>query len=155
MVVVGIWKWQKERRLKTRWQIPKSMDAKVIVRTQQGAGDGRKEAPEQCWQGCLRNICERGTQILVEAVCWEQLRTNQNVMLQFDISSSETEIKTEVIDQVRYILPDERDNSIMLGIEFPESESHRFKICHYFLERLSSLACTFKSVSAIIANESS
>ena len=39
---------QKERRLKTRWQIPKSMDAKVMVRTQQVVGDGRKEAPEQC-----------------------------------------------------------------------------------------------------------
>lgn len=113
---------QKERRLKTRWQIPKSMDAKVIVKTQQGTGDVRKEAPEQCWQGCLSNICERGAQILVKTVCWGQLRTNQNVMLQFDISSVETEIKTEVVGQVRYILPDEQDNSIILGIEFSESE---------------------------------
>ena len=113
---------QKERRLKTRWQIPKSLDAKVIVCTQQGAGDVRKEAPEQCWQGCLSNICELGVQIMVEVVCWEQLRTNQSVKLQFDISSSETEIKTEVIGQVKYIVPDEQDNRIKLGIEFLESE---------------------------------
>ncbi len=109
---------KKERRLKTRWQIPKSLDTKVIVRTQQGARDGRKVASEQCWQGCLSNFCERGAQILVEAVCWGQLRANQNVILQFDISSCET----EVIGQVRYILPDEQDNSIKLGVEFSESE---------------------------------
>ncbi|MHC4243794.1 MAG: PilZ domain-containing protein [Planctomycetota bacterium] len=111
---------QKKQRLKTRWQIPKSLDAKVIVRTQQGARDGRKEASEQCWQGYLINIGESGAQILVEAVCWEQFYANPNVMLQFDISLCET----EVIGQVRYILPDEQDNSIKLGIEFSESELH-------------------------------
>jgi hypothetical protein len=113
---------QKERRRRTRWQIPKSLDAKVTIWTQQGAGDGRKEAPEQCWQGCLSNICELGAQIMVEAVCWEQLRPNQSVKLQFDISSGETEIKTEVIGQVRYIVAGEQDNRIKLGIEFSESE---------------------------------
>ena len=113
---------QKERRLRTRWQIPKSLDAKVTVWAQQGAGDGRKEAPEQCWQGCLSNICELGAQIIVGAVYWEQLRPNQSVKLQFDISSSETEIKTEVIGQVKYLVPDEQDNRIKLGIEFLESE---------------------------------
>ena len=115
---------QKARRLKTRWQIPKSLAAKVIICTQQGAGDGRKEVPEQCWQGCLSNICELGAQITVDVVCWEQLRTNQSVKLQFDISSCETEIKTEVIGQVKYIVPDEQDNRIKLGIEFSESEFH-------------------------------
>jgi len=109
---------QKIRRLKTRWQIPKSLDTKVILRAKQGAGDGRKESQEQSWQGCLSNICERGAQILVEAVCWGQLSTNQNVMLQIEIILCET----EVIGQVRYILPDEQDNSIQLGIEFSESE---------------------------------
>ena len=109
---------QKERRLKTRRQIPKSLDAKVIVRIQQGARDGRKEASEQCWQGYLSNIDESGAQILVEAVSWEHFYANPNVMLQFDISLCET----EVIGQVRYILPDEQDNSITLGIEFSESE---------------------------------
>ncbi len=54
----------------------------------------------------------------------KRIRANQNVMLQFDISSGETEIKTEVIGQVKYILPDEQDNSIKLGIEFSESELH-------------------------------
>ncbi len=108
---------QKERRLKTRRQIPKSLDAKVIVRIQQGARDGRKEASEQCWQGYLSNIGESGIQILVEAACWEHFYANPNVMLQFDISLCET----EVIGQVRYILH-EQDNSITLGIEFSESE---------------------------------
>jgi len=113
---------QKERRLKTRWQIPKSMDAKVMVRTQKVVGDGCKEAPDQCWQGCLSNICERGAQILVDSVCWGQLHKNQNIILQFDVSSVENETKTEAIGQVRYIFPDEQDNSIILGIEFSESE---------------------------------
>ena len=111
---------QNEQRLKTRWQIPTSLDAKVIVRSKQGAVDDRNEASEQCWQGCLSNFCERGAQILVEAVHWGQLRANQNVILQLNISSCET----EVLGQVRYILPDEQGNSIKLGIEFSESELH-------------------------------
>jgi hypothetical protein len=111
---------QKERRLRTRWQIPKSLDAKVTVWTQQEAGDDRNEVPEQHWQGCLSNICELGAQIIVEAVCWEQLRTNQKVRLQLYISSSETQIKTEATGKVRYIVPDEQDNRIKLGIKFSE-----------------------------------
>ncbi len=112
---------QKERRLRNRWPIPKSLDAKVTLRTQQGAEDGRNETPEQCWQGCLSNICEAGAQIIVDAVCWERLRTNQRVKLQLDISSSEAEIQTEVTGQVRYMVPDEQENRIKLGIEFSES----------------------------------
>jgi hypothetical protein len=108
----------KERRLKNRWKIPKSLDAKVTVRTLQGTKDGFKQTSNPRWQGYLRNFCERGAQILVQAVCWGQLRANQNVMLQFNISSCET----EVIGQVRYIMPDEHDNGIKLGIEFTESE---------------------------------
>jgi hypothetical protein len=111
---------KKERRLRTRWQIPKSLDAKVTVWTQQEAGDDRNETPEQHWQGCLSNICDLGAQIIVEAVCWEQLRTNQKVRLQLDISSGETEMKTEATGRVRYILPDEQDNRIKLGIKFSE-----------------------------------
>ncbi|MHC4111493.1 MAG: PilZ domain-containing protein [Planctomycetota bacterium] len=111
----------KERRLRTRWKIPQSLNAKVTVWTQQGAGNGRNEPPEQCWQGCLGNICESGAQIIVEAVCWERLRTHQRIKLQLDISSSETEIKTQATGQVRYIVPDEQDNRIKLGIEFSES----------------------------------
>ncbi|MBW8038984.1 MAG: hypothetical protein FVQ85_03180 [Planctomycetes bacterium] len=112
---------QKERRLRNRWLIPKSLDAKVTIWTQQRAGDGRNETPEQYWQGCLGNICEAGAQIIVDADCWERLRTNQRVKLQLDISSSETEIQTEVTGQVRYMVPDEQDNRIKLGIEFSES----------------------------------
>ena len=115
---------QKEQRLKTRWQIPKSLDAKVTVWTRQGAEDDQNEASEQHWKGFLSDICECGAQILMERVCWEQLHSNQSVKLQFEISSGETEIKTEVIGQVRYILPDEQDNKIKLGIEFLESELH-------------------------------
>jgi hypothetical protein len=73
------------------------------------------------WQGCLGNICEAGAQIIVDADCWEQLHTNQRIKLQLDISSSETEVKTEATGQVRYIVPDEQDNRIKLGIEFSES----------------------------------
>lgn len=112
---------QKERRLRNRWPIPKSLDAKVTIWTQQGAEDGRNEAPEQYWQGCLGNICEAGAQIIVNADCWERLRTNQRVKLQLDISSSETEIQTEATGQVRYMVPDEQENRIRLGIEFSES----------------------------------
>jgi len=111
---------QKERRLRSRRQIPKSLDAKVTVWTRQGAEDGQNETSEQHWEGCLSNICEHGALILVEAVYWEQLRPNQSVKLQFDISSSEP--KTVVIGHVRYILPDEQDNRIKLGIEFLEYE---------------------------------
>ncbi|MHC4084870.1 MAG: PilZ domain-containing protein [Planctomycetota bacterium] len=113
---------QKERRLRNRWQIPESLDAKATVWIQQGEEDGRNETPEQYWQGCLGNICEAGAQIIVDADCWERLRTNQRIKLQLDISSSETEIKTEATGQVRYIVPDEQDNRIKLGIEFSESE---------------------------------
>lgn len=113
---------QKERRLRNRWQIPESLDAKVTVCIQQGEEDGRDETPEQYWQGCLGDICEAGAQIIVDADCWEQLRTNQRIKLQLDISSSETEIKTEATGHVRYIVPDEQDNRIKLGIEFSESE---------------------------------
>jgi hypothetical protein len=56
----------------------------------------------------------------VEAACWEQLRTNQKVRLQLDISSGETQIKTEATGRVRYIVPDEQDNRIKLGIKFSE-----------------------------------
>ena len=115
---------QKEQRLRTRWQIPKSLDAKAVVWTLQGAGDGRKETPEQCFQGCLSNICELGMQIIVEKACWEQLHANQSVKLQLDVSSSEMEIKTEVIGHVKYVLPDEQVNKIKLGIEFSESGLH-------------------------------
>ena len=111
---------QKERRLRSRRQIPKSLDAKVTVWTCQGAEDGQNETSEQHWEGCLSNICEHGALILVEAVYWEQFRPNQSVKLQFDISSSEP--KTEVIGHIRYILPDEQDNRIKLGIEFLEYE---------------------------------
>ena len=113
---------QKERRLRTRWQIPKSLDANVIVLTQQEAGDVPNEAPEQYLQGRLGNICDLGAQIIVEAACWEMLRTNQKVKLQLDISSSEIEIKTEATGRVRYIVPDEQDNKIKLGIKFSEFE---------------------------------
>jgi len=113
---------QKERRLRTRFQIPKPQDAKVTVWTQQGAENAQNETSGQCWQGCLGNICERGLQVILEAVCWEQLRPNQRVKLQLDISSSQIEIKTEATGQVRYIMPDEQDNRIKLGIKFLESE---------------------------------
>ena len=115
---------QQERRLKTRCQIPESPDAKVTVWTQPGAADARNETPGQCWQGCLGNICDLGVQVIVETDCWEQLRTNQRVKLQFDFSSSEIEIKTQATGQVRYVVPDEQDNRIKLGIEFSESELH-------------------------------
>ena len=113
---------QKERRLRPRFQIPKSQDAKVTLWAQQGTGDAQNETPEQCWQGCLGNICDRGLQVILEAVCWVQLRPNQRVKLQFDISSSQIEIKTEATGQVRYVLADEQDNRIKLGIGFLESE---------------------------------
>lgn len=111
---------QKERRLRTRWQIPKSLDANVTVWIQQGEGDVPNEAPEQYLKGCLGNICDLGAQIIVEAACWELLRTNQKVKLQLDISSSEIKIKTEATGRVRYIVPDEQDNKIKLGIKFSE-----------------------------------
>lgn len=113
---------QKEQRLRTRFQIPKSQNAKVTFWTQQGAGDAQNETPGQCWQGCLGNICERGVQVIVEADCWGQLRTNERVKLQLDISSSQIEIKTEATGEVRYIVPDEQDDRVKLGIEFSESE---------------------------------
>jgi len=113
---------QEERRLRPRFQIPKSQDAKVTLWTQQGTGVAQNETPGQCWQGCLGNICDRGLQVILEAVYWIQLRPNQRVKLQFDISSSQIEIKTEATGQVRYVLADEQDNRIKLGIGFLESE---------------------------------
>ena len=113
---------QEERRQRTRFQIPESQDAKVAVWTQEGTGDVQNEAPGQCWQGCLGNICDRGLQVILDAVFWEQLRPNQRVNLQLDISSSQIEIKTEATGQIRYVLPDEQDNRIKLGIGFLESE---------------------------------
>ena len=111
----------KEQRRRTRWQIPKSLDLKVIIRPKQEAGDDWIN-PEQCWQGSLNNICELGAQITVDLVCWEQLHANQSLKLQFDASSSATQIKTEVIGQVRYAVPDEQYDRIKLGIEFSESD---------------------------------
>ncbi len=66
----------KERRLKNRWQIPKSLDAKVTIWIQQESDDVRNETEDQYWQGCLGNICDAGAQIIVNADCWEHLRTN-------------------------------------------------------------------------------
>ena len=126
---------QKEQRRRPRRQIPKSLDAKVTVWTHQGAEDGQNKASEQHWEGRLSNICERGALILLDAVYWEQLRPNQSVKLQFNISSSETENKTKVIGNVRYILPDEEDNRIKLGIEFLEYELQadtKQSICRIF-----------------------
>ena len=110
-----------EQRLTTRWQIPKSLDAKVIILAIEGPVDEQKETSEQCFQGSLSNICELGAQIIVEAAFWEQLHANQNVKLQIALSSCETEIKTEVIGQVKYVVPDEQENKIKLGIKFSES----------------------------------
>ncbi len=115
---------QKERRLKNRSQIPKSLDAKVIVCHQRGAEDGRQEVFEPCCQGYLSNICERGVQIIVGVTCWKHLHPNQSIKLQLDIASGETEIKTEVIGCVRYIVPYRQDKDIKLGIEFSESGFH-------------------------------
>jgi hypothetical protein len=115
---------QKERRERIRWQIPKSVDSKVTIWTQKQAVAGQNGISEDCLLGCLVNICERGMQTTLDADCWGQLRTNQSVKIIFDISSSETEIKTEVNGYVRYILPDEQDNRILLGIEFSKPDLH-------------------------------
>ena len=112
---------QKERRLRNRWQIPESLDAKVTVWIQQAREDARNDAPEQYLQGSLGDICEAGAQIIVDDDCWERLRTNQRIKLQIDISSGKTKIKTEVTGRVRYIVPDEQDNRIKLGIKFSGS----------------------------------
>ena len=113
---------QKERRLRTRFQIPKSQDAKVTFWTQEVAGDAQNEIPEECWQGGLGNICECGLQVILEAACWEQLCPNQKVKLQLDFCSSETEIKTETAGQLKYVVPNEQVDRIKVGIEFLESE---------------------------------
>ncbi|MBN2456519.1 MAG: PilZ domain-containing protein [Sedimentisphaerales bacterium] len=109
---------QKERRQSTRRQIPKAVNTKVIVSPQQLAGDSK----EDYWEGCLYNICELGAQIILEEACWEQLLPNQMVKLQLEISSSETNIKAEMIGQVVYILSGEQDRSIKLRVKFLESE---------------------------------
>ncbi len=43
------------------------------------------------------------------------------IKLKLDISSSKTEIKTEATGHVRYIMPDEQNNRIKLGIKFSET----------------------------------
>ena len=112
---------QKERRQKTRWEIPQSLKANAIISTQQRLEDIWKDTSEQFFQGYLSNICELGAQTILEATCWEQLQTNQCVKLQIDASSCETEIKTEIFGRIKYIMPDEQDNKIRLGIEFLEA----------------------------------
>ena len=78
---------QKERRLRTRWQIPKSLDANVTVWIQQGEGDVPNEAPEQYLKGCLGNICDLGALFIVVADCWELLRKIHMLNLKLYISS--------------------------------------------------------------------
>lgn len=113
---------QKERRQRIRQEIPKPQDTKVLVFAQQDVEKEQKEAPEECWQGCLGNICELGAQIIVEEDCWGQLSSNQKVKLQIDIPLSETKIKAEIIGNVIYVVPDEQDNKIKMGVRFSESE---------------------------------
>ena len=113
---------QKERRLRTRFQIPKSQDAKVTFWTQEAAGDAQNEVPEECRQGRLGNVCERGLQVILEAACWEQFRPNQRVMVQVDFRSGETDIQTETTGQLKYVVPNEQVDTMKVGIEFLESE---------------------------------
>jgi hypothetical protein len=113
---------QKERRLKTRFQLSESKDAKVTFWTQQGSGNAQNKTPEPCLQGRLGNICEHGLQVILKSGYYEQLRPDQRVKLQLDFCSNGIEIKTEATGQLKYILPDEQIGRMRLGIEFLESD---------------------------------
>jgi len=113
---------QKDRRLKTRLQIPISQDAIVTFWTQQGPENAQNETPEPSVQGLLGNICEHGLQVILKVGCYEQLRPDQRVKLQLDFCPNGIEIKTETTGRLKYILPDEQIGRMRLGIEFLESE---------------------------------